>query len=161
MKLYFFLKIFLLGIVVVTIYSCSKDRLTPVENEGVTEEVNPFKDKSFENPRNLPIFSKLASTAEKIRISNVNQLPIITKKGTKLWIYDYNVRTPQGGSATYPFDIDIIELYTFKDMILHQKPTTSFDRMLVTGGALYLNVSKNGTNLNVNTQNPPQISVPE
>lgn len=160
MKSHLFLKIFILGIFAISMYSCSKDRLIPVEDEAVTEEVNPFKDKVFESPYNLPILPKLASKAEKLRINSVNDLPIITKKGTKLWIYESNVRTPQNGSATYPFDIEIIELYTLKDMLLHRKPTVSFSRMLVTGGAIYLNVSKNGTNLVANAQNPPNISVP-
>lgn len=160
MKSHLFLKIFILGIFAISMYSCSKDRLIPVEVETVTEEVNPFKDKVFEDTRNLPLLAKLASKAEKLRINSVNDLPIITKKGTKLWIYESNVRTQQNGTASYPFDIEIIELYTLKDMLLHQKPTVSFSRMLVTGGAIYLNVSKNGTNLNANPQNPPNISVP-
>lgn len=160
MKSHSFLKIFILGIFAISMYSCSKDRLIPVEVEAVTEEANPFKDKVFENTRNLPLLVKLASKAEKIRVNNSNELPIITKKGTKIWLYEWNVRSQQNGSVTYPLDIEIIELYTLKDMLLHQKPTVSFNRMLVTGGAIYLNVSKNGTNLNVSTQNPPNISVP-
>lgn len=160
MKSHLFLKIFVLGVFTISMYSCSKDRLIPVEVDTVTEEVNPFKDKVFESPYNLPLLSKLASKAEKIRINNANELPIITKKGTELWIYESNVRTQQNGLVSYPFDVEIIELYTLKDMLLHKKPTVSFDRMLVTGGAIYLNVSKNGTNLNVNLQNPPNISVP-
>lgn len=160
MKSKLFLKIVILGIFAFSMYSCSKDRLIPVEVETVTEEVNPFKDKIFEDTRNLPLLAKLASKAEKIRVNRVTDLPITTKKGTKLWIYESNLRTLQNGLVTYPFDIEIIELYTLKDMLLHQKPTVSFGRMLVTGGAIYLNVSKNGTNLGVNTQNPPNISVP-
>ena len=160
MKSHLFLKIAILGIFVISMYSCSKDRLIPVEVDAVTEEVNPFKDKVFENTRNLPLLSKLASKGEKIRVNNINELPIITKKGTKIWLYEWNVRNQQNGAVTYPFDIEIIELYTLKDMLLHQKPTVSFNKMLVTGGAIYLNVSKNGANLNVSTQNPPNISVP-
>jgi hypothetical protein len=159
-KLHFLLKTLILGIFAISIYSCSKDRLIPMEVETVTEEVNPFKDKVFEYPYNLPLLPKLASKAEKLRINSVNDLPITTKKGTKLWIYESNVRTPQNGSVTYPFDIEIIELYTLKDMLLHRKPTVSFSRMLVTGGAIYLNVSKNGTSLIANDRNPPNISVP-
>ncbi len=160
MKSHLFLKIFVLGIFAISMYSCSKDRLIPVEVETVTEEVNPFKDKVFENARNLPLLAKLASKAEKIRVNNINELPIITKKGTKIWLYEWNVRNQQNGAVTYPFDIEIIELYTLKDMLLHQKPTVSFNRMLVTGGAIYLNVSKNGVNLNISPLNPPNISVP-
>ena len=159
-KLHFLLKTLLVGIFAISIYSCSKDRLIPIEVDTVAEEVNPFKDKVFEYPYNLPLLPKLASKAEKLRINSVNDLPIITKKGTKLWIYESNVRTPQNGSVSYPFDIEIIELYTLKDMLLHRKPTVSFSRMLVTGGAIYLNVSKNGTNLIANAQNLPNISIP-
>lgn len=160
MKSHLFLKIFILGIFAVAMYSCSKDRLIPVEVETVTEEVNPFKDKVFEDTRNLSVLSNAASKSSKFTVKNANDLPITTTKGTKLWIYDINLWTQQYGSVSYPFDIEIIELYTLKDMILHRKPTTSYNSMLITGGAIYLNVKKNGNTLIVNPYSPPQITIP-
>ncbi len=160
MKSHLFLKIFILGIFAISMYSCSKDRLIPVEVDAVTEEVNPFKDKVFENTRNLSVLSKAASKANKYTVNSAKDLPITTAKGTKLWIYDYNLWTQQNGLVSYPFDIEIIELYTLKDMILHRKPTTSFNSMLTTGGAIYLNVRKNGNVLRVNPYSPPNISIP-
>lgn len=160
MKSHLFLKIFILGIFAISMYSCSKDRLIPVEVETVTEEVNPFKDKVFEDTRNLSVLSKAASKQSKYTINSAKDLPITTTKGTQLWIYDFNLRSQQNGSVSYPFDIEIIELYTLKDMILHRKPTTSYNDMLVTGGAIYLNVRKNGNTLKVNPNYPPNVSIP-
>jgi hypothetical protein len=147
-----FLKIGLLNIFVVLIYACSKDRLIPNED--------PFKDKEFENTYNMPLFSKLASKSQKITVKNANDLPIITKKGTKLWLYNENLLTAQYNAPQYPFDLEIIELYTFAEMILHRKSTVSYSQILTTGGAIYLNVSKNGVNLSVNSYSPPQIEIP-
>jgi hypothetical protein len=160
MKSHLFLKIAILGIFAISLYSCSKDRLIPVEVDAVTEEVNPFKDKVFEDTRNLSVLSNAASKANKYTVNSAKDLPITTAKGTKLWIYDYNLWTQQYGPVSYPFDIEIIELYTLKDMILHRKPTTSFNSMLVTGGAIYLNVRKNGNSLNIYPYSPPNISIP-
>lgn len=155
MKSHLFLKIAILGIFAISMYSCSKDRLIPVEIEA-----NPFKDKVFENTRSLSVLSNAASKANKYTINSAKDLPILTMKGTKLWIYDYNLRSQQNGSVSYPFDIEIIELYTLKDMILHRKPTTSYNSMLTTGGAIYLNVRKNENSLIINPFSPPNISIP-
>lgn len=160
MKSHLFLKIVILGIFAISMYSCSKDRLIPVEVDTVTEEVNPFKDKVFEDTRSLSVLSNAASKANKYTVNSAKDLPITTAKGTKIWIYDYNLWTQQNGSVSYPFDIEIIELYTLKDMILHRKPTTSYNNMLTTGGAIYLNVRKNGNTLRVNPYSPPNISIP-
>lgn len=160
MKSHLFLKIFVLGVFAISMYSCSKDRLIPVEVDAVTEEVNPFKDKVFEDTRNLSVLSNGASKTNKYTVNSAKDLPITTAKGTKLWIYNYNLWTQQYGPVSYPFDIEIIELYTLKDMILHRKPTTSYNSILTTGGAIYLNVRKNGESLSIYPYSPPNISIP-
>ncbi|AFK03967.1 hypothetical protein Emtol_2833 [Emticicia oligotrophica DSM 17448] len=154
MKIKHLFKLLLSTLFVASIYSCSTDRLIPAE-----EPVDPFKDKVFEGEYDLPILNKLASVSQKFTVKSSDDLPITTPKGTKIWLYEWNLVSPQGSEVKYPFDIEIIELYSLKDMILHRKPTESYGRLLSTGGAIYLSVSKNGNPLQVSSY-PPNISIP-
>jgi hypothetical protein len=103
--------------------------------------------------------SKLAEKTSKYTINSTTDLPIVTAKGTKIWVYEFNVTNSNGTQARYPYDVEIVEMFRLGDMVLHQKPTTSFGNILVTAGALYFNVSKDGKSLIANQSLPPQINV--
>jgi len=167
MKLTTLLKLITVSLWLTLLYACSDDRLKPIEKETATDDTpvktddNPddISKKKFGSAKAVSVLGKLAEKTTKYTIKNMSELPIVTSKGTKIWIYEYNVRSSNGGAVRYPFDIEIVELFKLKDMVLHQKPTTSFDRVLVTAGAFYLNVSKDGQGLVPDRNMPPMIIV--
>jgi hypothetical protein len=145
-------KLLPLVVAISAMYACSIDRTLLPEKDDI-------KTKTFENSYNISLFTKQKLTPTKITIKNTNQLPITTKKGTKIWVYDYDFLTSGNKIPQYPIDLEIIELYTLKDIILYEKPTTSYDRILTTAGAIYWNVLKDGEILS-KVGNSSYLSIP-
>ncbi|GAB3511327.1 hypothetical protein [Emticicia fontis] len=145
------LSVFLLAI------ACSKDRTILLEEETSPTLVEQ-KDK-FVSPTNSS-FDKLGTQPEKKTIKSDNDLPFIGKQGTRVWLYTRDLKFPDGGAITYPFDIELLELFSPKDMILHQMPTVSNGRLLTTAGEVLIKAYKNGQELTVSRINSTQINVP-
>lgn len=133
--------------------SCSKDRLLFDESQNI-------KNKVFLDTYGINVLAKNLPTAVKFSVKSDKDFPLTTKKGTKLWLESYRLWVSKWNNPTYPYDIEIIELYSLKDMLLYEKPTTSYGQMLTTGGAFYLNVTKDGKTLSPNLANFPKITVP-
>jgi hypothetical protein len=136
------------------VFSCSQDRLTPLNLEGTgTEKIVDF------NPvLNYNVMESLNKSTEKFTINSQTDLPYTTKKGTKIWLYDYNLQSSTGQAVKYPFDIEIIELFTLKDMVLYNKPTMSNEQLLSTDGAFYIKAFQNKKELKMGIY--PRIDIP-
>ncbi len=127
------------------VFACSQERLTPLVQAGVgTEKIVDF------NPvYNYNNMESLQKPIEKVTINSRADIPYTTKKGTKIWIYEENLKDQNGKKVGYPYDLEIIELLTYKDMILYNKPTTSNERILSTAGAIYVQPVKDKQNLSL------------
>jgi hypothetical protein len=121
----FFLLIF-------SVLACSDDRLFPREGGSFVAGV----------PQSL------LSKSEKVTINSANDLPFVTKNGTHIYFReDAFKRLKNGAAVTFPIDLEIIELLSLKDIILHNKPTVSNGKLLTTDGQIYIKASKNGEEL--------------
>jgi hypothetical protein len=153
------LKIFISALFLTVIYACSDDRLTALD-----QSVNPddISNKDFKDFYDSALLKRLSekSKVRKITINNASQAKFSIANGGTCTCTGANLRTAQGTAVSYPYDLEILELFTLKDMLLHQKSTESYGKMLVTGGAIYLKATKDGNDLIVNNLNPPQISIP-
>lgn len=137
--------------------ACSKDRSILLEKETPPTPVD-IKDKFV--TINNSTFDKLGTQPEKKTIKNDDDLPFVGKQGSKVWLYTRDLQLPNGDAVTYPFDIEVLELFTPKDMILHQMPTVSNGRLLTTAGQLLIKAYKDGKELSINRSNSTQINVP-
>ncbi len=150
------------------IWSCSKDRsiLLPVQVAEVIPTPTPtppektIKDYTFDATNTQKVFDKLASKSEKKTIKSASDLPFIAKNGTKIWIEAQDLYLLDGSKATYPFDLEVLELLTPQDMILHQKPTVSYGQLLTTGGELFIKATKNNQELSTRFYNNISIIMP-
>ncbi|MFT7612404.1 MAG: hypothetical protein ACI9J3_001363, partial [Parvicellaceae bacterium] len=82
------------------------------------------------------------------------------KKGTLVIIppnafLDQNDKLVKG-----PVDFELVEALTLDDMILYNLTTTDGDKLLETGGMVYVNASQNGAQLKINPEAPLYIEVP-
>ncbi len=143
MKKNIFLNFSVSTLLVLVIFACSQERLTPLVQVGVgTEKIVDFN----------PVYEynnmeSLQKPIEKVTISSRADIPYTTKKGSIIWIYEENLKDQNGKKVSYPYDLEIIELLTYKDIILFNKPTTSNNLVLSTGGALYVQPVKDKQNL--------------
>lgn len=151
---------------VLIVLACSKDRsiLLPKDTTTPVEEVKPvektIKDFTFDGKNAQAFLSKLANKSETKTIKSQSDLPFVGKNGTKIWIYADDLVLPDGSKASYPFDLEVLEILTPKDMILNQKPTVSQGRLLTTGGELFIKATKGGKELGLSFYNGTSIIIP-
>lgn len=148
-------------LLLILLWACSKDRsifLTP-EQLKPAEPVVTLKDENFLKT-DESLLANLQTKLTKITITSTVQLPIIGPKGTKIWIYPNDLAKLNGTSVGYPIDVELIELYTPKDMILNRMPTVSDGRLLTTGGEIYIKASYKGEELKVSYFSNFRIEVP-
>lgn len=131
--------------------NCSKDRNT--EKELELEETTTETPEDKEEPKITTVFSKssadntiarLAKKSSSKKASSYSDLPIKGSEGTEIWAYNYLFVDKNGRGVSYPIDFEILELYTPKDMILNNVPTTSNGEILVSGGEFKITATKNG-----------------
>ncbi|MBA4849789.1 hypothetical protein [Emticicia sp. BO119] len=137
--------------------ACSKDRSILLDEQT---EPTPVDIKDNFIAISSTTFNKFGTQPEKKTIKNDNDLPFVCKQGSRIWLYTRDLKLPDGGAITYPFDIEVLELFTPKDMILHQMPTVSNGRLLTTAGELLIKAYKDGKELSLNRINSTTINVP-
>ena len=131
---------------------------TPVEEPETP--TTPVETKEEFKSIDKAVLAKLGSQTEKKTIKSQDDLPFVGSQGTEVWLYPQDLRMPDGSAVTYPIEIEMLELFTPKDMILHQMPTVSRGRLLTTAGEMNIRAYKNGQELKLNKFNSTQIVVP-
>ena len=149
--------IFGISSLLLLIIACSKDRsILLAEPEPVEKTI---KDKIFVASK-ANTFDKWAAKPQKISIKSMNELPFKCKDGTIINFIPSDFLLSNGMSPSFPIDLEILELLTPKDMIIHQKPTVSYNRMLTTGGEIFVKAYKDGKELALNPYHRLSIKVP-
>lgn len=122
-------------LLLLSVLACSDDRLFPRGGDKIFVKGMP---------------ESLLSKPEKVTINSGNDLPFITKNGTRINFREDAFRPLKNGSAvTFPIELEVIELLSLKDIILQNKPTVSNGRLLTTDGQIYIKASKNGEELSL------------
>lgn len=124
--------IFLIVLSQLVFTSCNDDRL----NEEA--EFQPM-DEFFSN--NKPKEQEFVIT------SDDGNAPIIGANGTELWGGRDLLMYPNGDTVPLPYTLKLIELYTYKDMVLYKFPSTSSGSILETGGDIKVTAYHNGNAL--------------
>jgi hypothetical protein len=126
-------KIFLSLIVAsITITSCNKDR---IDEDPEFESMDAFFNK------NKPQEQEFVIT------TNSGSGPVTGKDGTELWGFRDVLMYPNGDTVPFPYSLKLIELYTYKDMILFQMPSLSGTDILETGGEIKVTACHAGNQL--------------
>lgn len=125
--------IFLLTAIIV-LSSCSKERLFHKETPSFT----------------LLIPDEILQATQVVTINSSNDLPFITQGGNSI---SFNLngfyRPKDFSSADFPVRLEVTELLSIKDIILHQKPTVSNRKLLTTDGQIKVQVFKDRDELQV------------
>jgi hypothetical protein len=102
--------------------NCSKDRVA----------------KPSLNAYNTPDkFQNSNKQQEQVYIINRNgTCPLTCQQGTTICMDSSALADANGVTATYPFTLRVLELYSAKDMILYNVPNLSGSRQLTSGGEL-------------------------
>lgn len=151
---------------ILIVLACSKDRsiLLPKEVPPPVEEIKPvektIKDFTFDSKDAQAFLNKLTKKSETKTIKSLSDLPFLGKDGTEIWIYPNDLILPDCSRSTFPFDLEVLELLTPRDMILNQKPTVSQGRLLTTGGELFIKAKKDGKDLYLSFVNNTVIEIP-
>lgn len=145
---------------------CSKDRFADqeikevVENDTTSTDTLIIDQIIFSSGETAALFDKLKKEPTLSEISNSGNLPFIGPEGTKAWIYSENLLDENNNPVSYPYQIEILELYSPKDMILYNVPTVSNGEALVSGGEFRIRAFKDGKRLKANPNINIEITVP-
>lgn len=102
----------------------------------------------------------LSSATEIFSISNLSDTTLQGKNGTTIYVPATCLCKPDGSPLSGPAQIELKELFTKSDIVLHNKPTTSNRQLLVTGGAIYVNAKSGKEDLKISCPEGIQISIP-
>ncbi|NBA87699.1 hypothetical protein GVN16_18155 [Emticicia sp. CRIBPO] len=132
--------------------ACSTDRLFSIDDKEPQKPV-AGKDSTEKEPE-IVFVSKIPENvrkqAEVVTIKSDQDLPFITKNGTKIYIKPLDFNPMPGGTyVTYPFKLEVTELLSIKDIILNEKPTVSNGRLLTTDGQILIKAYKDNQELSV------------
>ena len=146
--------------------NCSKDRFADqeiketVENDTTSIDSLIIDKFFFSSSETAALFDKLKKEPSLSQITNSGNLPFIGSEGTKAWIYSNNLLDENNNPVSYPYQIEILELFSPKDMILYNVPTVSNGEPLVSGGEFRIRAYKDGKRLKANPNNNIYIEVP-
>lgn len=112
--------VFLFFTLATLIFSCSDDRVSPYEYKSL----NGFYERNREETQTIVIESDSGTS------------PIIGKKGTEIYGSRQLFEHLNGDSVKLPWAVNLIELYTIKDYLLYQQPTTAITTPLTSAGTV-------------------------
>jgi hypothetical protein len=130
------------------IYCCSKDRTDTQENTSDYTSMNNYYDSKKQQEQ---VFE----------INEDGNGPIVGNQGTKISGSKDVLMYPNGDSVQYPFTVNLIELYTPKDMIYYQMPTVSGGILLTTGGEIRVRAFKDGQELVLRPNKTWNVEMPD
>lgn len=124
----------LLLLSIVSLASCSKERLFQMENPTLAVQI----------PENLQ------KAPQVVTLNSQNDLPFITAAGNSIDLSLTGLyRTKDFGPVNFPIRLEITELLSVKDIILHQKPTVSDGKLLTTDGQIKVEAFKGNDKLQI------------
>jgi len=113
---------------------CSKERSDPKQEQSDYTQMTNYMDSKKQQEQ---VFE----------ITGDGDGPIVGNQGTKIWGSKEILMYPNGDSVQWPFTVNLVELYTPKDMVYYQMPTVSGGMLLTTGGEIRLRAFKDGQEL--------------
>jgi len=108
---------------------CSKDRVDAEDEKSSYKSANEYLDARKQ-------------AEQEYEITEDGTGPIVAQQGTKVWAVKEKLMFPNGDAVTYPYTVKIVELYTPKDMIYYQMPSTSGLNLLTTAGEVRIKAVK-------------------
>jgi hypothetical protein len=126
---------FLVLVATILIISCSKDR---------SIKLSPKAPPQFSNEATNALLEKITEKPQLFTITGNTYQVITGKYGTRVGIYTQGFFTKNGTRVGTPFQFELLEMLSAKDIILNGKPTVSGGGMLTTGGQIFIKATKNG-----------------
>jgi len=93
------------------------------------------------------LLSNISEGPQKLLATSQESTLVFGKKGTVIHLDPSKLETIDGSPFGDQIEIELLEMTKSQDMLLNNAPTTSNGRLLVTGGAYYLNMTSDGKQL--------------
>ena len=119
--------------VLIIFASCKKDRIESQELEQYNSIDNYFDQKKQQE--------------QEYEIDSTGQNPLVGQQGTRIWLNKSKLMYQNGDSVDWTYTVKLIELYTIKDMVYYQMPSTSGNNLMTTEGVIRIRAFKDGEEL--------------
>ncbi len=127
--------IYLVSVLTVVFFACSKERLHPTKNLNEYASLDPY-------------LKSKGVLEQEFNITEEEDSPIEGNQGTKVWLPKNILMFPDGEDVDYPYRVKLLELYKPKDMIAWQMPTVAQGDILETDGTIRVRAFKADENGN-------------
>ena len=142
--------LFVSTLIGLTILSCKKEN-----------DLNPAPTNGTGGSGNISTFFNENATPKQTFTINADQYQTITgTKGTILQFQPGSFKTPSGQLVNGSVSIELREMYSKVDMILNKATTMSNNKLLVSGGELFLQAFQNGIPLSLTSSNVVYAKMP-
>lgn len=155
------LLLILIPVAVILFSACNEQtNKTQEPNEAETENIvhiSPLENlKSVDN-----LLSKLAKEPQKFSVPSNIESDIKGEEGTIIHVDPSRLETTDGSALGKTIDIELLEMTDNSSLILQNAPTVSDDKLLITGGAYYINMSSDGKPLKIKGSKGLKVEFPK
>ena len=140
------ISIFLI-VIIIAFWGCTSDK---------KNQINPLDNlKRVDN-----LLAEIAETPQILTIPSNSDTKVTGKKGTVIHVNPNQLETVDGTPLGENIQIELIEMTNKTSLLFNNAPTVSNGKLLVTGGAYYLNMSSGGRQLRIKGSKGIKVEFP-
>lgn len=121
---------------------------------------NPNKNEQDAAPLRA-LMNSIADKPQTFRISGKKPSTITGERGTKMSINPQFLILENGKEITGEIDVELIEIIDEYSFVLNNAQTVSNGKLLVSGGAYYINMSSSGTKVKIKSKGGVAVEFPK
>jgi len=142
--------------------SCTKKEETKVEKTNVINTEQTIADNVENDKQSLSdLLSKFEDESQFFDISNLKTSKITGKKGTIIHLVPNNLELENGSAITSNLKVELKELTNQKDLLRNNAQTMSNDKLLISGGSYYIDITSNGNKVNLKKGKNLEVEFPK
>lgn len=153
---------FLISITIaVTLFGCKNEpaKQDNSKNKAQTEvvRINPLDQLKQVDK----LLSEIAEKPQRLNAPSNKATKVTGKKGTVIYVDPTQLETVDGSSLGSSIQIELLEITDKSNLLLNNAQTASNGRILVTGGAYYLNMNSDGKQLKMKQGKGLKVEFPK
>lgn len=126
------------------------------------KEQNIVKIKPLEELKQVDkLLSKVESKPQSLITTSERKTIVTGDKGTIIHVNPVNLETVDGSQISEKIEIELLELTTTSNLVLNNAQTLSNEKLLVSGGAYYINITSQGKQLKLKKGKSLEVEFPK
>jgi hypothetical protein len=154
-------KLFTISIALLLISCTKKEGIKTEKSNEISSEETILSDLENDKHTLLSLLNKFEDKSQFFTISNSKNKDVKGKKGTIIHIIPNNLELENGGVITGNLKVELKELTNQKDLFKNNTQTVSNGKLLISGGSYYIDITSNGTKVNLKKGKTLEVEFPK